>query len=178
MYYNLAKLNKMKKLALKLISLFVLLWLTAAPVSAQTGPCASLQCPAGTSRSPLANGLCECVSGGANQAIFGTIEAPQGVSQYNLAADGGIGLIFFASNIIRVATVVAGVWVMINFILAGWKYITAAGDSKAPAEASQMMTNSLIGLAIIVGAYTLAAVIGLVFFGDAGYIINPQLRGA
>lgn len=106
---------------------------------------------------------------------FGTIEAPQGVAAYGSLAEGG--LLLFVSNIIRLSTVVAGIWVMFNFILAGWKYITSAGDSKAPSEAASMMNNSLIGLAIIVGAYTIAAIIGLVFFGDPSYIINPQITG-
>lgn len=113
--------------------------------------------------------------------IFGTIDAPAGVAKYNTAALGetgsDIGLILFLSNIIRIATVAAGVWVMINFILAGWAYISSAGDSKAATDASAKMTNSLIGLAIIIGSYTLAALIGLVFFGDASYILNPQITG-
>lgn len=108
--------------------------------------------------------------------IFGTIEAPAGVAKYNEQA-GGIGLILFASNLIRVATIVAGIWVMINFILAGWMYITSSGDSKANSEASSKMTNSIIGLVIIVAAYTIAALLGLIIFGDASYIINPKIQG-
>ena len=66
---------------------------------------------------------------------------------------------------------------LINFILAGWQYIISSGDSKGVTQASSMMTNSLVGLGLIVGAYTIAAIIGLIFFGDATYIINPTLRG-
>lgn len=113
--------------------------------------------------------------GGSAKDIFGTIEAPQGIAAYGNLEGGG--LLLFISNIIRISTVIAGVWVMINFILAGWKYVTSAGDSKAPAEAASMMTHSLIGLALIVGAYTIAGVIGLVFFGDATYIISPTFTG-
>jgi hypothetical protein len=147
----------MKKFLIGLVGVLVLFISTISSASAQTQPPKE--------------------SGGETESVFGTIEAPAGVDRYNLAGEGDIGLITFISNLIRVATVVAGVWVMINFILAGWKYIMSSGDSKAPGEASQMMTNSLIGLAIIVGAYTIAAIIGLIFFGDASFIINPQLRG-
>ncbi|MFH2118382.1 MAG: hypothetical protein ABII10_01450 [Candidatus Paceibacterota bacterium] len=110
-------------------------------------------------------------------SVFGTIEAPAGVDRYNAAAEGGIGLIIFVSNLIRLATVIAGIWVMITFILAGWEYIISSGDSKGVTKAAAMMTNSLIGLALIVGAYTIAAIIGLILFGDATYIINPTLKG-
>lgn len=112
-----------------------------------------------------------------NENVFGTIQAPAGVAQYNAAAEGGIGLITFISNMIRVSTVVAGIWVMINFIMAGWAYITGSGDSKSTGEASSKMTYSMIGLAVIVGAYTIAALVGLIFFGDASYIINPRFEG-
>ncbi|HEX9817328.1 MAG TPA: hypothetical protein VGA89_00310 [Patescibacteria group bacterium] len=145
----------MKKLLIRLAGLLIIFLQIGSPVRAQT----------------------DVDDTTTSTTIFGTIQAPAGVDRYNLADESGIGLITFISNLIRVATVVAGVWVMINFILAGWKYIIGSGDSKAPSEASQMMTNSLIGLAIIVGAYTLAAVIGLIFFGDATFIISPQLRG-
>ncbi|NCN45612.1 MAG: hypothetical protein COU63_03695 [Candidatus Pacebacteria bacterium CG10_big_fil_rev_8_21_14_0_10_36_11] len=116
-------------------------------------------------------------SSGAGSNVFGTIKAPAGVAKYNAASGGGIGIILFVSNGIRIATVVAGVWVMLNFILAGWKYITSSGDTKAHTEASSMMTNSVMGLAIIVGSYTVAAIFGLIFFGDATYILNPKLEG-
>lgn len=112
-----------------------------------------------------------------NESVFGTIQAPAGVAQYNAAAGGGIGLVTFISNLIRVATVIAGIWVMINFIMAGWAYITGSGDSKAHSDASAKMTYSMIGLAVIVGAYTIAALVGLIFFGDASYIINPRFEG-
>jgi hypothetical protein len=132
----------------------------------------------------LAQGTPPGVTPGATNetdSIFGTIEAPEGVAKYNAAAVGetgsDIGLVLFLSNIIRIATIAAGIWVMVNFILAGWAYITSTGDSKAHSDASSKMTYSLTGLAIIVGAYTLAALIGLVFFGDASYILNPQIVG-
>lgn len=110
--------------------------------------------------------------------IFGTITKPEGVAKYDLAAgDSQMGLILFLSNIIRIATVVAGIWVMINIILAGWTYITSNGDAKANSDAASKISFSLIGLAIIVGSYTLAALVGLIFFGDASYILSPTITG-
>jgi hypothetical protein len=127
------------------------------------------------SSTKIANAVSAAPSGGAGSSIFGTIEPPAGVDKYGDLEQGG--LILFASNGIRLATTVAGVWVMLNFILAGWKYISGADNSKSASEAAQMMTNSVIGLAIIVGSYTLAAIAGLVFFGDASYILNPKITG-
>lgn len=118
------------------------------------------------------------VPGGASD-VFGTIDAPAGVEKYNSSpgAAGGLGIMVFISNIIRFSTIIAGIWVFINFILAGWIYITSAGDKGAGAKVSEKMTMSIMGLMIIVGAYTIAALLGLIIFGDASYILNPKLKG-
>lgn len=113
----------------------------------------------------------------AQPAIFGTINAPAGVSEYNDQSGSDIGIILFASNVLKATTVIAGIWVMINFILAGWTYITSNGDSGAHAKVSSQLTMSVIGLLLIVGAYTIAALLGLIIFGDAGYILNPTFEG-
>lgn len=105
--------------------------------------------------------------------VFGTIEAPQGVEKYNQQAD--IGIILFLSKIIRLATIVAGIWTLFNFILAGWIYLTKAGDSSAGQEVSQKILNSVIGLVIVAMAYSIAGLIGLLIFGDASYILQPTL---
>lgn len=110
--------------------------------------------------------------------IFGTINAPKGVAEYNDQAGSQVGgLMIFFSNIIKISAVFAGIWVMINFILAGWIYITSSGDSNAASKVSSKLNMSLIGIMLIVGAYTIAALIGLIIFGDVNYIINPTLIG-
>ncbi|MGD9129402.1 MAG: hypothetical protein PVJ09_02870 [Candidatus Woesebacteria bacterium] len=111
----------------------------------------------------------------ADDVLGGKIKPPPGVEKYNVG--GRIGIIVFISNLIKVATVVAGIWVLINVILAGWKYITSSGDSKAHGEVSSKITYSIIGLVIIVLAYTITALISLIIFGDAGFILNPQIEG-
>lgn len=125
------------------------------------------------------NGLCGADDRGFDTSddVFGTISPPAGVAQYDAAGGEQGGLILFLSNIIRIGTVVAGVWVMVNFILAGWTFITSGGEAKAYTEASQKITFSIIGIVVIVAAYTLAAIVGLVVFGDATYILNPRFTG-
>ena len=116
---------------------------------------------------------------GSNTSIFGKVEPPPGVKDYNANVSGGngIGILLFVSNLIRIFTVVAGLYVLINIFYAGFMYISSSGDSKAHTQAVGIFINSLIGLIIIVGAYALAGIIGLIFFGDATYIINPQICG-
>lgn len=108
-------------------------------------------------------------------SVFGNIEAPPGVAELNQQSDSGIGLILFFSNLIKLISVVAGLWTMFNFILAGFTYITSADNSGAIEKIGTKLTLSVVGLAIIVASYTIAAIIGLILFGDASFIINPQI---
>jgi len=116
--------------------------------------------------------------GAPTPGIFGKIVPPAGVAEYQekVEADSGsIGLILFISNLIKLITVVAGVWTMFNFISAGWIYLNAVGDASANEKAGQLMTNSVIGLVIIAASYTLAGIVGYLIFDDAGFILNPDL---
>jgi hypothetical protein len=109
------------------------------------------------------------------QDIIGKVDQPLGVAAYNAGAPSGIGLILFISNLIKIATIIAGVWVLFNFISAGYLYITSEGDSSAANKVKDQITSSVIGLVIIVMSYTVIAVISYFLFGNAGYILNPVL---
>lgn len=107
---------------------------------------------------------------------FGAIEAPPGVDSLNRqAGESGIGLVIFFSNLIKFLAIVAGLWTMLNFILAGFTYITSSDDSGAISKIGGKLTLSVVGLAIIVASYTIAAILGLILFGDATFIINPKI---
>lgn len=117
---------------------------------------------------------------GKNDSIFGTVSPPPGVGSYNDAAGqaaNDIGLVLFLSNLIRIVTIVGGVAVMINFIYAGWIYLTSSGDSSAHKKVVDILTFSVIGLVIIVASYAAASLIGLLFFDDATFILNPTICG-
>jgi hypothetical protein len=111
--------------------------------------------------------------------VIGTIDEPPGVDLFNAktgVAD-GIGIVIFVSNAIRLFTVIAGVWVMINFLIAGYDYITSKGDASAHTKVRDRITMSVIGLVLIVGSYTIVGVISFLFFGDPGFILNPEITG-
>lgn len=105
--------------------------------------------------------------------IFGTVTPPAGAARYG--EDAG-GLITFIGAGIQLFTIVAGLYVFANFLLAGYEYITA-GDNKAHQKVREKLTNSVLGLVIIVGSYTLVALLSLIFFGNPGYILNPTIIG-
>ena len=112
--------------------------------------------------------------------IFGTIQAPEGVVQYNVEAaktGGSIGVIIFASRALQLVTIGAGIWVLFNIIMAGLQLVSAGGKADAYSKAIDKITMSVVGIGIIVASYTVAALIGLLLYGDATYILNPKISG-
>ena len=104
--------------------------------------------------------------------IFGTIKVPQGVEAYNQKA-GGIGLLEFFTVLLRLATIIAGLWVLLNFVLAGYSYITAQGNASAHTDVKNKLTMSVLGIIIIVVSQGAVALLGLIFAGNASFFLNP-----
>lgn len=109
--------------------------------------------------------------------IIGTIEAPAGVAAFDAASGGQIGLFLFISRMITLATIVAGIWILFNFILAGYTYISAQGNTKANEEVKNKLTYSVVGLVLIVVSYIAVGMLGLIFFGRADFFLNPDICG-
>jgi hypothetical protein len=108
----------------------------------------------------------------AQNDIFGTVTTPPGVDKF---PTGPGGLVVFISNIIKLITVVAGIYGLFNIISAGYTYLSSGGNAKATEQAMNQLNYSLIGLMIIVGSFTITALISLLLFGDATYILNPKI---
>jgi hypothetical protein len=89
----------------------------------------------------------------------------------------GPGPLTLISNIFQLIALIAGLYAMLNMILAGFRYISSNGDKNAIDTAKKQMYNSLIGMLIIVMSYTIAAIIGQLLFGSAGFLFNPQIFG-
>lgn len=113
------------------------------------------------------------------QNVFGKIDTPAGVANYDAATGGSnpIGLILFVSNMIKIVTLVAGLLVFLNVILAGLDIIGSNGDASKMEKAKDKILQSVLGLGVIISAYVIIALVGLVFFGDPTYIISPTITG-
>jgi hypothetical protein len=108
--------------------------------------------------------------------VFGTINVPQGVAEYNTAA-GGIGILLFVSRIVQLIFIVGGIIVVYNFISAGFVYLTSEGDSKAHEKVKNQVTYSVIGLVMLVLSFGFASLLGTLFFGDPTFFLNPVIQG-
>lgn len=118
---------------------------------------------------------------GVGSAVIGPVTPPFNITILSALTGGGtnaIGIVFFMSRIVLFVTIIAGIIVMFNFIRAGWIYLLGGADTKAAGEIKDLLTYSIIGLVIIAVTYTIAGLIGFIFFGDAGFILQPELYSA
>lgn len=109
------------------------------------------------------------------EELVGEIAVPKGVDLINADAGGNIGIILFLSNMIRFIIILGGLWTLLNIVFAAFAYFTGGGKPDSHAKAKDRFTMSVIGLLLMIASYTIAALIGLVFYGDATYIITPTI---
>lgn len=67
------------------------------------------------------------------------------------------------TTFLQVATLAAGLLLLVYLILGGIKYITSSGDEKQITSAKGMITSAVVGLVIITAAYAITAIIEKVF---------------
>lgn len=96
--------------------------------------------------------------------IFGNITPPEAIQKFedagNVNGGSGNGIFVFLSAIFKLAGTIAGIYFVIQIILAGYSYLSASGDEKKTSKAWATIWQSLIGIAIVASAFILASVIG------------------
>jgi len=102
---------------------------------------------------------------------LGAVTPPSGslLEQYQ----GQSGLIYILNQVISLLYIVSGLFVFINFILAGYQYLAAKDDQAKIKAAGDRILYSLIGLLLVVASFVIAAVLGYVLFKDASTLIRP-----
>lgn len=105
-------------------------------------------------------------------SIFGEVKPP-------VAAYGDVftGFVPFLNNVLRLIFVIAGLYGLLNLIIAGLGFMSAGGDPKAIENAWNRIWQSLIGLIIVVASFLLAAILGYLIFGSPTAILVPQIYG-
>jgi len=88
-------------------------------------------------------------------AQIGSVQNP--LPQYS--GTQGQGLFLFLGNVLKLVGTIAGIFMIIQIIMAGFDYISASGDVKKTEKAWAKIWQSLLGMIIIAAAFTLAAVI-------------------
>ena len=111
------------------------------------------------------------------QTPIGQIGGPTGFGPWgNLGSitDTGISARAFTqilSQVIGVMTIIAGIWFILQFIIASFGFLTAGGNQGNVKKAWYTITHTLIGLVVVVAAYALISLFGSMLGFD---ILNPQ----
>lgn len=109
----------------------------------------------------------------ASSGLLGeTIKSP--ITGYG---DVGTGLPTFITNVITIIFAGAGIFAFFNLMIAGFSYITAAGDEKKILSATQSINMSLIGLVVMVAAAAVTGIVSYLLFGSATAILSPTIKG-
>lgn len=110
--------------------------------------------------------------------IIGVIKPTIGIlNQAAINKEGElVGVMTLMNSLLKIVFVIAGLWAFINFIVAGYGFISAGGDSKAVGKAWDRIWQSFMGLLFIVGSFLLAAIAGVLLFHDATAILQPKLK--
>lgn len=74
------------------------------------------------------------------------------------------------STVIGFLTIVGGIWFLFQIITAGYQWIASGGDKNNTQAAQDKVTNSVIGLVVIVLAWVIVGIIGKVMGLD---LLNP-----
>lgn len=106
-------------------------------------------------------------------ATFGTINNPLPSSYGNV----NTGLPSFITNLLTLIFVAGGLFVLFNFIFAGFTYMSAAGDKAKLEKALSSINMSVVGLLVMVAAGVLTGIISFLLFGSATFILKPTIIG-
>jgi len=90
-------------------------------------------------------------------------------------ARAGITFVRYFVSVWRAIISVGSLLVLVNFVWGSVEWITAGGDSGKIGKARDKLTQSVIGLVILVSSALIIAFIGRVFFGSAFNILQPRL---
>lgn len=73
----------------------------------------------------------------------------------------------FILRIINIALAIAGLIAVLFLIIGGFRYITAAGNEEAGESAKKIITNSIIGVVVIILSFVIVRVISNALLGGS-----------
>ncbi|RJR28638.1 hypothetical protein C4564_04740 [Candidatus Microgenomates bacterium] len=105
--------------------------------------------------------------------IVGGVKPPAAIARFKPIEGGAIGQLL--TMFVNLLIVGAGIYAVINFILAGYAFMSAGDDPKQIQGAWAKIYQTIIGLAVVAGSMVLAAIFGYLFYGSWDAILSPVI---
>jgi len=74
--------------------------------------------------------------------------------------DGLTGITKMVSSIIGLMTIAAGIWFLFQILVGGFNWISAGGDKAKLQSSKDRITNSMVGIVVVVAAWAITALVG------------------
>lgn len=87
----------------------------------------------------------------------------------------GEGIIILSNSLLKFFVVIAGIYALLNFIIAGYLFLNAGGEPKNVTRAWDKIWQSLVGLLLVAGTLVLGAIVGQLIFGNSTILLNPNI---
>ncbi|MFH1561191.1 MAG: hypothetical protein ABID04_01265, partial [Patescibacteria group bacterium] len=111
----------------------------------------------------------------AAETPLGTLEGLGPLGLNKNPSDGGNVFVATMSMLIGIFTIIAAIWFLIRVIMAGYNWMNAGGDSNKISDAQSQLTNSLIGLVLVISAIFLLSLVGHLFGGIDFLNLNQMI---
>ncbi len=112
----------------------------------------------------------------ASDPFYGRVNPPAAIRRFaNKGGPAGGGLVILINNLLRLMIVGAGLYALVNFILAGYQFFSAAGDSQKVTQAWAKIWQTLLGLVVVAASFLLAALVGLLLFNDPKMFLQLKI---
>ena len=104
---------------------------------------------------------------------FGEVSPPPGIGRFDTIEQGALGN--FLQLVVNGLVILAGVFALINLILAGYAFMSAGDDPQKVTDAWGKIWKPLLGLSFAAGAFVIAAIIGRLLFGSYDALLKPVI---
>lgn len=86
------------------------------------------------------------------------------------AAEAPLAFADLASTVLGFLTLVAGLAFLLYFVLGGLQWLTSSGDASKVESAKNQMVGAAIGLVVVIAAYAIAGLVGMIFGIDILFV--------
>lgn len=76
---------------------------------------------------------------------------------------------------VKLLVIGAGIYALVNLILAGYSFMSAGDDPKRVSAAWSKIYQTVLGLAVAAGAFVLAAILSELLFGNPMFLLKPEI---